>query len=209
VLLIAQDKLKQSGLLYSLSFDMVINRLRFAKVTAIAHRLFGETGAAVVEELAVHGRLKVAQICSDAGSKLFEDKKNSIPVGTSSANSESETDRLNDYNANDYNDKEEINSNVLRVFELMVQRRMIVVVPPLEIKRKLLERSEKNAATLSRVSSNTTHTASYTSSSAVPMANSIQTVKTQLKRKRKDAVVVDNKQVRVRVRVRVRGSKWL
>ena len=55
-LLIATEKLKQSGLIYSLRLDMVINRLRFAKILSIANKLFGATGVAVLEELAVHGR---------------------------------------------------------------------------------------------------------------------------------------------------------
>lgn len=55
-LLIATEKLKQSGLIYSLRLDMVINRLRFAKILSIANKLFGPTGVAVLEELAVHGR---------------------------------------------------------------------------------------------------------------------------------------------------------
>jgi hypothetical protein len=54
--LIATEKLKQSGLIYSLRFDMVINRLRFAKILSVANKLFGSTGVAVLEELAVHGR---------------------------------------------------------------------------------------------------------------------------------------------------------
>ena len=55
-LLIATEKLKQSGLIYSLRLDMVINSLRFAKILSIANKLFGPTGVAVLEELAVHGR---------------------------------------------------------------------------------------------------------------------------------------------------------
>lgn len=54
--LIATEKLKQSGLIYSLSLDMVINRLRFAKILTIANKLFGSVAVAVIEELAVHGR---------------------------------------------------------------------------------------------------------------------------------------------------------
>ena len=54
--LVAADKLKQTGLIYSLCLDMVINRLRFYKIVAVANRLFGLTGVAVLEELAVHGR---------------------------------------------------------------------------------------------------------------------------------------------------------
>ena len=58
-LLIATEKLKQSGLIYSLRLDMVINRLRFAKILSIANKLFGATGVAVLEELAVHGRYSI------------------------------------------------------------------------------------------------------------------------------------------------------
>lgn len=115
---VAADRLKQKGLLYSVNLDMIINRLRFPKILKVSKSLFGDIGMFILEELMVHGRLHVAQIRNDVKSRL--------PAKTSA----------------DITDKDQ-ESTIQLIFEKMVQKRLIISVTSLDIKKRLNERKER------------------------------------------------------------------
>jgi hypothetical protein len=144
-----------------MNMDMVVNRLRFPKVISIARRLFGEIAVVVIEEMALHGRLKIAQICKDCASRLLASAKSTTGANVSAAiagadGADGAADGgIVEHEEPDVEAEEEraklLEAEVLKVFEQLVQRRLIVPVPPLDIRKRLVERAAKNAQTLERL----------------------------------------------------------
>jgi hypothetical protein len=142
---VANEKMmKQRGLVYSINEDKVLNRLKFAKALHIAKTLFGEIGSLILEELICHGRLRIAQIRSDASTKLAkllaasaaettatdEDKESS----TENGHADGEEKRKSDEELEE--EARESEAEIQTVFEAMVQRRLIVPVTVLDVKVK-------------------------------------------------------------------------
>lgn len=156
--LVAADRLKQKGLNYNLNVDMVINRLRFPKVLKISKNLFGDLGVAVMEELILHGRLRLAQIRGDAAIRF----RQSLEVTKS-------PEEVNIPGNQEIVSIEDIEAEIQKVFEKLVQRRLIVPVPSLDIKKRLDERkarAEQALAAITNASLSTT--LSKASSRAAP-----------------------------------------
>eukprot|EP01041_Mallomonas_annulata_P010948 gene10948-22864_t len=118
------EKLKHRGLIYSINVDMVINRLRFPKLLRITKKHFGTIGVIIMEELILHGRLRIAQIKGDVTTHI----RTLIESNNEEIQSCITYDEIQNLKL--------LEDKIQKVFERMVQRRLIVTVSTLELQKK-------------------------------------------------------------------------
>jgi hypothetical protein len=100
----------------------------------MANKLYGDTGMMIMEELIIHGRLKINQICDDVEVRL----KKRVETDDSQQQNQSSCDHDES--------NENYRSIIRNIFELMIQRRLIIPVPSLDIKKRLLERQVRRSS---------------------------------------------------------------
>jgi hypothetical protein len=129
-----ETKLKMTGLLYRLNFDNILNRLRFGQILLYIQEKHGELGVMIGEEIIFHGRLRYATILEEVLKKWKAEKNQGA----------------NDsYMTEDIDEEEEVANmkfQIKSIFEKLVQNRFLIIVPPLDIKKRYVASFESKSS---------------------------------------------------------------
>ena len=123
-------------LLYSLDMEMVINRLRIPKMIQICYQKYDKIGEMIMEEVLLHGRIQLCTLKVDVAERLFQidDKQNSMKTSHDSHSSNG-----NQNISSREQRMEDSKQQIHRVFQEMVEARLLVRVDTVERGTKMVE----------------------------------------------------------------------
>jgi CRISPR/Cas system-associated exonuclease Cas4 (RecB family) len=151
-----ETKLKMTGLLYRLNMDNVVHRLRFGQILQSVQQKYGELGCWIAEEVIFHGRLRYGSICHEVLKKWKSEKARQ--TGKTVAKSpqkqslggrgHTNSNLFNDEDGEDFDEEEEMErmkGEIKTIFERLVQNRFFIIVPPLDIKKRVIANYESKS----------------------------------------------------------------
>jgi hypothetical protein len=125
-----ETKLKMTNLLYRLHYDNVLNRMRFGNILSLLSSKYGQVAMLIAEEVIFHGRLRYNTITDEVLNKWKLLKKNQERSSSSEEREEDEEEEEYDENHG--------KAQIKDIFEQLVKNRYLILVPPLDIKNRVV-----------------------------------------------------------------------
>lgn len=134
------------GLYYRLNVDAVLNRLRFTKLLNYVGERHGRVGELLVEQIVLHGRLRFGTVVEQARERERELIAEAAALAGGGEGEDAEAESESPIVPEAFTDED-----AQKVFESLVQQRFIVLVPPLDIRKRESNVSETVSASRAAV----------------------------------------------------------